>query len=74
MLPLLTKDTIQENTKTCTDTAPRTAIQDQKLFNEIWIHVSRHTTINTDGEEETRKYSMGRGPWVTNTCYSCLEL
>ena len=48
--------------------------EDYKSFMKIWLHASRHITINTDGEEETRKSPMGRGHWVTDVCYSLKEL
>lgn len=30
-----------------------------KLFTKIWIYLSRHIIINTDGEEETGKSRAG---------------
>ena len=56
-----------------TDAVPRPS-EDYKSFMKIWLHASRHITINTDGEEETRKSPMGRGHWVTDICYSLKEL
>ena len=56
-----------------TNTVPRT-IQDHKLCKEIWIQAPRRTMINTDGEEETGKSQMGKGPWVNDICYNCIDL
>ena len=30
-----------------------------KLFKIIWLYISRHIIINSDGEEDTRKSRMG---------------
>ena len=59
MRPLPTKVTTDQKTT-----------EDHKLFNKIWIHTSRRTIINTEGEEEIGKSQMGTGQWVTNICYS----
>ena len=48
-------------------------IGDHKLFKKIWIPTSRHIIINTDSKEKT-KSQMGRGHWVPDIYYSCLEL
>ena len=56
------------------DAVPRIT-EDYKLSKKIWIHASRHIIINTDGEEETMKFSpIGRGHWVTDNCYNRNEL
>ena len=72
MLPLRAKATILKRKRTLvrTDAVPRT-IKDHKVFEKIGIYVSTH--INTDGEEETRKFRMGRGQRVTDICYRWLE-
>ena len=56
-----------------TNAAPCT-IQDHKLCKKIWIQAPRRTIINTDGEEETGTSQMGRGLWVTDICYNCIDL
>ena len=40
------------------------------------IHASGHIVINTNGKEETeeKKNQMGRGHWVIDICYYCLEV
>ena len=62
---------MRKRTLVRTDAVSRT-IKEHKVFEKSGIYVSAH--INTDGEEETRKFRMGRGHWVTDICYRWLEL
>ena len=36
-------------------------IEDQKFVKTIWIYEGRDIIIHTDGEEETKKISNGKG-------------
>ena len=55
-------------------TLVRTNAIPRKLFNNIWIHASRHIIINTDSKKETGKSWMGRGHWFTDICYNWSEV
>ena len=52
-----------------TDAVPRT-VGDHRLFQKVWIHASRHVTIDTDGEEETGQSWIERSHWVADICFS----
>ncbi len=66
MLPSPTNATVEEKAiRVLTDAVPPGTIQALKLISSNWIlaYVSRHITVNTDGEEETEKSRAGRGHW-----------
>lgn len=67
---LLPTDATEEKTTHVQTDAILHAIEDHKLFKKLWIHASKHSIINPDGEGETGKSQMGKGYWVTDICYS----
>ena len=75
ILPLPTKAVTEEKNEHLYGPTPsHGSLKTNTLFMKTWIHDSRHSIINTESEEETRKSGMGRGHWFTGICYNCLEL
>ena len=73
MLQLPTEATIEEKATLGRSDAVLRTIDDHKLFKKIWIHASQ-IIINTDGVEETGKYQMVRGHWITDIYYNRSDL
>ena len=65
MPPLPTTATNEEKLTLLRTDAVRCTTEDHKLVKKMWIHASGLTIINTN-EEETGKYRMIRGHWVTD--------
>ena len=70
MLPLPAEATIEEKTNTFrTDSVPcRLPMKTKNYYSRKFgfTHRIGHNIINTDGEEETGQFRMGKGQWVTD--------
>ena len=64
MLLLLSEATTEDKTNTCPDRRHPTYHRRPQIFQKIWIHAPRTTTINTDDEEETGQSRIRRGHWT----------
>ena len=64
MLLLPSEATTEDKTNTCPDRRHPTYHRRPQIFQKMWIHAPRTTTINTDDEEETGQSRMRRDHWT----------